>query len=82
MRLNSNKTAYMTEVTELKDWDGDGRESIYDVEYAIKHGIYKTQLLIGDMHYCAGDFRSRECVELLRQADVVVTNRQSKCNHL
>ena len=74
MRLNSNKTAYMTEVTELRDWTGDGRESIYDVEYAIKHGIYKTQPLIGDMNYCAGDFRSKECLELLKQADVVVTN--------
>ncbi len=69
-----NKTAYMTEVTELRDWTGDGRESIYDVEYAIKHGIYKTQPLIGDMNYCAGDFRSKECIELLKQADVVVTN--------
>ena len=68
------KTAYMTEVTELRDWTGDGRESIYDVEYAIKHGIYKTQTLIGDEKYCAGDFRSKECVELLKQADVVVTN--------
>ena len=68
------KTAYMTEVTELRDWTGDGRESIYDVEYAIKHRIYKTHPLIGDMNYCAGDFRSKECVELLKQADVVVTN--------
>ena len=69
-----NKTAYMTEVTELKDWTGDGRESIYDVEFAIKHGIYKTQTLIGDEKYCAGDFRSKECIELLKEADVVVTN--------
>ncbi len=58
------KTAYMTEVTELRDWTGDGRESIYD----------KTQPLIGDMNYCAGDFRSKECLELLKQADIVVTN--------
>ena len=68
------KTAYMTEVTELRDWTGDGRESIYDVEYAIKHRIYKTQPLIGDMNYCAGDFRSKECLEPLKQADIVVTN--------
>ncbi len=69
-----NKTAYMTEVTELKDWTGDGRESIYDVEYAIKNDIYKTQTLTGDEKYCAGDFRSKECIKLLKQADVVVTN--------
>ena len=68
------KTAYMVEVTELKDWNGDGRESLDDVEFAIRHGIYKTQPLTGDMNYCAGDFRSKELINLLRQADVVVTN--------
>lgn len=30
--------------------------------------------LHGDGTYSAGDFRSRECIELLKQADVVVTN--------
>lgn len=30
--------------------------------------------LNGDGTYSAGDFRSRECIELLKQADVVVTN--------
>lgn len=68
------KTAYMTEVTELSDWNGDGRKDLDDVEFAILNGIYKTQPLKGDMRYCAGDFRSKELVELLKQADVVVTN--------
>lgn len=27
-----------------------------------------------DKHYPAGDFRSKECIELLKQADIVVTN--------
>ena len=31
-------------------------------------------LLEGDGIYCAGDFRSKECVELLKQSDIVVTN--------
>ena len=77
MELNlfpDGKTAYMVEVDELKDWNGDGRESLDDVEFAIRHGIYKRQRLTGDMNYCAGDFRSAECIELLKQADVVVTN--------
>ena len=30
--------------------------------------------LHGDGTYCAGDFRSAECIELLKQADIVVTN--------
>ena len=68
------KTAYMVEVTELKDWNGDRRESLDDVEFAIRNGIYKTQPLTGDMNYCAGDFRSKELIALLKEADVVVTN--------
>ena len=68
------KTAYMVEVTELKDWNGDGGEDLEDVAFAIEHGIYRKQPLTGDLNYCAGDFRSAELVNLLRQADVVVTN--------
>ena len=68
------KTAYMVEVTELKDWNGDGGEDLEDVAFAIEHGIYRKQPLTGDLNYCAGDFRSAELVKLLRQADVVVTN--------
>ena len=68
------KTAYMVEVNELKDWNGDGGEDLDDVAFAIENGIYKKQPLTGDMDYCAGDFRSAELVKLLRQADVVVTN--------
>ena len=68
------KTAYMTEATELRDWNGDGREDLLDVKFAIEHGIYKTAPLEGDHKYCAGDFRSKELIALLEQADVVVTN--------
>ncbi|MBR3746822.1 MAG: hypothetical protein IKN27_07675, partial [Selenomonadaceae bacterium] len=58
----------------LKDWNGDGREDLRDVEFAIKHKLYKTTRLTGDKNYCAGDFRSKELLALLPQADVVVTN--------
>lgn len=68
------KTAYMTEVTELRDWNGDQREDLLDVKFAIEHGLYKTTPLEGDEKYCAGDFRSKELIALLGQADVVVTN--------
>ncbi|MBR0102784.1 MAG: adenine-specific methyltransferase EcoRI family protein [Selenomonadaceae bacterium] len=72
--FDSNKTAYMVEVNELKDWNGDGGEDLDDVKFAIEHGIYNVTTLTGDLNYCAGDFRSAELVKLLRQADVVVTN--------
>ena len=72
--MEDGRKGYVYEVNELRDWNGDRRESIDDVEFAIRHGIYKRRQLVGDEKYCAGDFRSRECIKLLREADVVVTN--------
>ena len=72
--FEDGKKGYLFEVTELRDWNGDGREDLNDVEYAICNGIYKKKPLKGDLKYCAGDFRSKELLALLPQADVVVTN--------
>ena len=68
------KTAYKLEVNELKDWNGDTAEDWNDIKFAIESGIYKKTRLEGDEKYCAGDFRSKELIALLKQADVVVTN--------
>ena len=62
----NNKRAYKVVLTELKDVTGDGREDLEDVKEIIKHRI---RYLKGD-----GDFRSEESIELLKQADIVVTN--------
>ena len=68
------KTAYKVEMTEFRDWNGDGAENWDDIELGLREGMIKTTQLEGDEKYCAGDFRSKECIELLKQADVVVTN--------
>ena len=68
------KTAYKIEMTELCDWNGDRAEDWADIELGLREGFIKTTQLEGDRRYCAGDFRSEECLELLRAADVVVTN--------
>ena len=62
------KIAYKVEITEVKDENGDGAVDLSDVQYLLKNdknvlGILKT-----------GDFRSQECIELLKEADIVVTN--------
>ena len=67
--FDPKRTAYMTEVTELHDWNGDGREDLNDVKFAIENGIYRTRQLEG-----TGDFSSKEVVNLLKACDVVVTN--------
>ena len=56
-------------INEVKDVNGDGRIDLADVEWLIKNGKNVLTRLEGD-----GDFRSAECVELLKQADIVVTN--------
>jgi len=65
----NKKKPYKIEITEVKDETGDGRVGLADVEYLLKNRKNALTLLRGD-----GDFRSAECVELLKQADIVVTN--------
>lgn len=65
----STKAAYKIEITEVKDKDNSGGINLADVEYLLKYSGNALTLLEGD-----GDFRSDECIELLKEADIVVTN--------
>ncbi len=55
--------------SEIPDMNGSGAVDLTDVELYLRSEKGKPELLKGD-----GDFRSEECIELLRQADIVVTN--------
>lgn len=63
------KVAYKVEITEVTDANGDGAVDLADVEYLIKNDKNILSCLRGN-----GDFRSKECIELLKEADIVVTN--------
>jgi len=63
------KVAYKVEIKEVSDVNGDGAVDLADVEYLIQNDNNVLSSLQGN-----GDFRSRECIELLKQADIVVTN--------
>lgn len=65
----TEKKPYKIEITEVTDENQDGRTDLADVEYLLRNRKNALTLLEGD-----GDFRSPECVELLKQADIVVTN--------
>ena len=67
--VQSEKRPYKVEITEVTDENGDGRIDLTDVEYLMRNKKNMMTLLDGD-----GDFRSDECVELLKEADIVVTN--------
>lgn len=65
---------YAIEINEVPDHNQDGATDLADVEYLLKHDANSARPLKGDGQYSAGDFRSAECVECLREADIVVTN--------
>lgn len=66
---SNDKKPYKIEITEVKDENNDGKIDLADVEYLIKNRKNVLSVLEGD-----GDFRSPECVALLDEADVVITN--------
>ena len=60
---------YKAIVTKVYDATGDGAVDMLDVAELFKTGENELSELDGD-----GDFRSPECLELLDEADIVVTN--------
>jgi len=71
--LESKKTTtrqpYKIEITEVNDQNEDGAVDLTDVEYLLKNKKNILTFLNGD-----GDFRSPECIALLKSADIVITN--------
>ena len=63
----TNKKPYVIEISEVTDENGDGAVDLTDFELILKKN--KPRLLNGN-----GDFRSDECIELLKRTDIVVTN--------
>lgn len=68
-RPGAEKPACRIEITEVPDLNRDGAVDLTDVEYLLKNHKNVLSFLEGD-----GDFRSQECAELLKEADIVVTN--------
>ena len=65
----SDRKPYKIEITEVKDLNADGAVDLTDIELLLNSVDGQPTLLNGD-----GDFRSDECIELMKQADIVVTN--------
>jgi hypothetical protein len=61
--------AITVELSEVTDVTGDGATGIDDVKLFLEQNPHTRTPLAG-----GGDFRSPECVELLKEADIVVTN--------
>ena len=63
------KEPFKIEINEVLDNNNDGAINLDDVEYLLKHDKNVATPLKGN-----GDFRSEECIELLKESDVIVTN--------
>ncbi len=61
--------AHRIEINEVPDINSDGSISLEDVEQLLKH----DKNTVAPLHD-NGDFRSNECMELLKRADIVITN--------
>lgn len=56
----------------IEDFNGDGAVDDDDIRIYLQK--FPPEVLVSDDDYKPGDFRSRQCVELLKEADIVVTN--------
>ncbi len=63
------KIAYKVEITEVTDANGDGAINLADIRYLMQNNKNVISVLKEN-----GDFRSKECIRLLQEADIVVTN--------
>jgi len=57
------------EITRVADTNSDGAIDLSDVKQLLREDANTVAMLKGN-----GDFRSKECIELLKEADMVVTN--------
>ena len=68
------KEPYLVEINEVPDTNRDGAINLDDVVRLLRHDKNATRPLKGGDTYGGGDFRSRACIEVLKEADIVVTN--------
>ena len=68
-----NTKAHMITIDKpIEDYNNDGAVDDDDIRIYLKK--YPPVVLLSDDEYKAGDFRSKRCVELLQEADIVATN--------
>lgn len=67
--INENRHAYKIEISKVEDYNDDGAIDLTDIKFLLQNHKNTLSVLNGN-----GDFRSEECIELLKQSDIIVTN--------
>ena len=65
----TTRTPHKIEITEIPDINQDGVVDFTDIKLLLASDKNHLTRLKGD-----GDFRSQECIEIMKEADIVVTN--------
>lgn len=69
VKTENKKEPIKIEINEVKDFNKDGAINILDIEYLLKNDKNSATKLESN-----GDFRSKDCLSILDEADIVVTN--------
>lgn len=69
LKTEKKKEPIKIEINEVKDNNNDGAINLADVEWLLRNDKNVASSLKGN-----GDFKSEESIEILKQADIVVTN--------
>ncbi|MYB76856.1 MAG: modification methylase [Chloroflexi bacterium] len=67
--VTNSGRAHRVDIRQVDDYTGNGAVDMADVDWLLRNDANTARNLTG-----GGDFRSSECIELLAQADIVVTN--------
>lgn len=68
-KQEKTKVPHKIVITEVPDINGDGAIDLKDIELLLKNDKNILTTLEGN-----GDFQSEECIELLKESDIVITN--------
>ena len=69
LKNKDKKEPYKVEINTVEDFNNDTAINILDVEWLLKNDKNVATPLKAD-----GDFRSEECIKILQEADIIVTN--------
>ncbi len=69
VKTEKKKEPIKIEINEVKDFNKDGAVNILDIEYLLKNDKNSATKLNEN-----GDFKSKECLKILEEVNIVVTN--------